>query len=1374
MTYSKLSHLTFSAQNCNSLNISTNCPKQAKKVAAILALQTTFIFLSDTRLNSNTAGTIDFFKPHYKLYHNSCSSKRGVCILISSKLDYTVVNTFTDNNDNILGLKLLIDGVSLLLVSIYGPNTNDTNFFQDLRNVLSNNSNIPTICAGDWNLTYSTCNSADNIDVINMNNPPSIGRSMKLLEICNSFQLTDPFRALYYNKRDYTYVPRTGRRNRSRLDFFLVSDDLLQLCNECTIAPALDTLLFDHKHITLSFNVSAKSGRHFVNPSIFSHNRCDAVIAVAAVETYLQHAVPQPGLDIEEGLNVIANIINLIRRANDTEFEIYFSGFSNQLDNILSGLDAEILMELEDLPEPEVLNNIVLSCNPDTFLEVLMGNIRNALISFQVWLKKAKGARKCALSRRLSALKENYVQNCDMIFDLETEMSRIKDEELSAVVSDMKLFECLHNERPSPLFLNLIKSSKTDRLSQIKDNDGFVFSSKNEREKFMVNYFSGIYKKREEMENFDFTNCIENFLGPDILQHPVVRDSKLTLQEREDIDSPLTIQELDESLKNCNLKSAAGQDGFSNRLIKKCWKFLRHPLFNYGNFCFQEGTLTHNFRSACIKLIPKKGDPSNLKNWRPISLLSNMYKILSRAINERLKKIVNRVCSRAQKGYNNKRYVQEVLINVCDTMAYCKKNGINGCLLALDMAKAFDSIDHAFLQEVYKFYGLGPNMIRWLTLLGNNREACIILDDGTNSSYFDLGTGRPQGDNISPITFNFCIQILIFKLELDINITSIPRPMCPVLCDPDPVFRNEANRETSNNESLADDNSLLSLVEQNSLSAVKATLSQFSIISGLTCNFDKTVLLPFKDLMREETTFVEELGFKIVKSVKLLGATITSNLNELKNNFDNIITKLNSQVSFWSRFRLSMPGRIAISKTFLISQISYLGCVFEPDPDQIKTMQRIINNFVRGSLNISDDRMFLDPSQGGLGVINLNSFLTAQKATWLIRAKKAPIDNWRYDLFRFAPNNDPLQIRTEDIDKEHAPILYGIVEAYCKFYDSFTYTDCNFFISYIYDNAAFTETTGGAKIKRHFFGTEFYNINKNRIRCLKFTECFNDNNFLTLAEFRNIGLELTQTVWMRLRSALLAARRVMSNGSGTGMDTGTDAGSCSIDQFVNKWKRGCKKIRKIIDNVPVRNHNSLLSRSFLTFSGLVNTVPASREFFDVWFGSWNIYSLPNDFKNFIFNCRYNYLPTNNRLNSYRREIDPRCTFCLAENNDTVTRDSFSHCFLGCESVRTLLSDVLVHTDYYNQLNSNIFANLYWYGITGDINNNKTLRLVNILFFDSFRYLFFKHRIRRHTIVSADFIIEFKFFLNNILKHNRKLRSGFSASPPLANFLQALG
>jgi exonuclease III len=193
-----------------------------KKIAAILELQTLFIFLSDLRLNSDQTGNSDkLFSPHYKLYHNSKSSKRGVGILVSSKLHYDVIGVYNDAHDNILGLKLQVGTEIILLISIYGPNLNQVEFFNDLRRILTENKNIYTVCAGDWNLTYSTTDSVENIDILNMKSPPSVFRSRLLAGICEDLGFMDPFRMLHYDKKEFTYVPRHGGRNRSRIDFFL-------------------------------------------------------------------------------------------------------------------------------------------------------------------------------------------------------------------------------------------------------------------------------------------------------------------------------------------------------------------------------------------------------------------------------------------------------------------------------------------------------------------------------------------------------------------------------------------------------------------------------------------------------------------------------------------------------------------------------------------------------------------------------------------------------------------------------------------------------------------------------------------------------------------------------------------------------------------------------------------------------------------------------------------------------------------------------------------------------------------------------------------------------------------------------------------------
>jgi hypothetical protein len=86
------------------------------------------------------------------------------------------------------------------------------------------------------------------------------------------------------------------------------------------------------------------------------------------------------------------------------------------------------------------------------------------------------------------------------------------------------------------------------------------------------------------------------------------------------------------------------------------------------------------------------------------------------------------------------------------------------------MAKAFETLSHSYLEQVLKFFKMGPKIRKWLRMLGTNRTACIILDDNSYSRSFKLGRGAAQENNISPDTFDFCDQILIFKIELDPNI----------------------------------------------------------------------------------------------------------------------------------------------------------------------------------------------------------------------------------------------------------------------------------------------------------------------------------------------------------------------------------------------------------------------------------------------------------------------------------------------------------------------------------------------------------------------------------------------------------------------------
>jgi hypothetical protein len=115
--------------------------------------------------------------------------------------------------------------------------------------------------------------------------------------------------------------------------------------------------------------------------------------------------------------------------------------------------------------------------------------------------------------------------------------------------------------------------------------------------------------------------------------------------------------------------------------------------------------------------------------------------------------------------------------------------------------------------------------------------------------------------------------------------------------------------------------------------------------------------------------------------VTILGCTIDSNLEGLKDNFDITINKMRNICLFWNRFNLSLPGRICVAKSLLLSQISYLGCFLDPTCEQLSLMKKIIESFIVGTQKISIEKIYLSSSTGGVGMIRLAEFLQAQKCT---------------------------------------------------------------------------------------------------------------------------------------------------------------------------------------------------------------------------------------------------------------------------------------------------------------------------------------------------------------------------------------------------------
>jgi exonuclease III len=162
---------------------------------------------------------------------------------------------YKDDNENVYILDIEINGLRYGIGAIYGPNNTSREFYRFIKNTLQdlNSSGVRNIVlGGDWNTTFDRRPVVDNIDTFQMAGLPNPKNSELLEQLCRSFSLHDPYRVLFPTRKDYTYSPfGTIRLNRSRLDFFIISDSLINCISSCSIADSLSCKLFDHKQVHL-------------------------------------------------------------------------------------------------------------------------------------------------------------------------------------------------------------------------------------------------------------------------------------------------------------------------------------------------------------------------------------------------------------------------------------------------------------------------------------------------------------------------------------------------------------------------------------------------------------------------------------------------------------------------------------------------------------------------------------------------------------------------------------------------------------------------------------------------------------------------------------------------------------------------------------------------------------------------------------------------------------------------------------------------------------------------------------------------------------------------------------------------------------------
>jgi len=1082
----------------------------------------------------------------------------------------------------------------------------------------------------------------------------------------------DPFRSLYPEQQEISYIPfrviREGGApyGKSRLDFFLVGEEIINLVRKVKYEDRL-SFDFDHKMVSLWLGKQQVKNRINIFASTLEHHLAEIVGKVSIYDCINNHLVTR----FENLSGCIGNVMRWLQEYYEVECAMYTSINPENCQVRMVTLQGWVLHELQGLPDIEVLLELEFTCNFKNLYEAVANNLKLSLAELQNWQKKLLSLERENLLMKVRRMESNFGIESEQFSDAINLLNRFDDQQLKLRANKFRDFVLKNNEKPTKAFCLLGKENNmVDDLEQIKDGTGEDFHSQQARKDYIQGYYADLYKKK-----MDRLMSIEEFFGDDLLNVDWVLGKKLTEDEKVGLEHDINYEELKSALKTCNLNSSSGWDGISNLVIKKFFPLLGKLLVKLAKSCFETGTLNNSFKMGQIKLIPKKGIPSKIGDWRPITLLCCGYKLISGVIAARLESKLDKIIGRAQKGFMRKKFMGTCTLNIMDRISGSWRHGEAMGVLCVDFVKAFDSVEHEFISNVLNFFNFGVKFIGMVCTLLNDREAVVIVGDGFTDPFF-IKRGTPQGDRISPYLFIVAIEVLLIKLK---RLEGRGIDNCRFIKNWAEI--NGLSGE-GNTEGFADDISVLFSMSVEAVKLIKGTLAQFEQVSGLGLNISKTQLMVCGTEEYAVGTKVEDI--EIVEQVKILGVIIDRKLENLQVNWEDKIAKMVRLSNFWKLQKLLISGRVLVAKTFLLAQVTFFLETLPLNFETGERINRIMAEFVKGTDRIiAKDRWFKERELGGYGLVDIHVLNTCVKANWINRWSVG-IDNADFIGMRgLRDSNKPVdQWGVEDEFKDSDKLKYGIMIEWRSFKQQFYRVGGNIGMACLFENDGLL--MGKKNIGVHIFGQERYNSLSMAIKILPI-KCFCSNGRLKDKNvIENIlQMRVNMAEYFRMRNFIGEIIRVFGKI--------TEDGNC-LDTFMRGRKRKGGELRRYIRG---KNSPSYVTTNPGNIPSVITLWGVGLEFTNRWlveanFGLWGINKLSAEFRMFIFNFLQGKLYLNNVLARFDNVL-PTCTFCSIKGRvdlnergigegmpefgyylNLLPAENSDHLFWECEFSQTLI------------------------------------------------------------------------------------------------------
>ncbi|GKV50356.1 hypothetical protein SLEP1_g57064 [Rubroshorea leprosula] len=455
------------------------------------------------------------------------------------------------------------------------------------------------------------------------------------------------------------------------------------------------------------------------------------------------------------------------------------------------------------------------------------------------------------------------------------------------------------------------------------------------------------------------------------------------------LEREVSAEEVKQVVWDCGGDKSPGPDGFSFHIIKSIWNVIEKDIVDFVQEFSRNGKLVRGLNSSFIVLIPKKDNPIDLKDYRPISLIGSLYKILSKVLANRIKKVLPKVISGTQSAFLGGRQITDGILILNEVVEEIRRKKIGSFIFKADFEKAYDSVNWVFLDEMMRRLGFGEKRRLWIKECLQTASASVLVN-GSPTEEFKMEKGLRQGDPIAPFLFLIVAEGLNVLIESAVN---------KELFQGIPIGSGGLN---ISHLQFANNTVIMGKANPSNIKAVKGILRWFELISGLKINFNKSVLYSCHVSDEWRRMAAANLNCKSGSfPFTYLGMPIGDSMCRRKP-WIPVIDNFNKKLAVWKAKSLSIGGRVTLLRSVLSALPIYFMSIFKIPKIVLHELVCLQRKFLWGYTEeknkiawLSWEKVCKGRNEGGLGVLDLECRNIALLGKWWDRFGKEDNSLWK-------------------------------------------------------------------------------------------------------------------------------------------------------------------------------------------------------------------------------------------------------------------------------------------------------------------------------------------------------------------------------------------